>query len=93
MGNNRPIELGEFITTLEKVMGKKALKNLLPMQPGDVVTTYADVEDLMEDFDFKPTASIAQGLEKFVQWYQEHYGLHPTNKQKLAKNQLALLAG
>ena len=93
LGNNSPVELGEFITTLEKVMGKTALKNLLPMQPGDVVATYADVDDLIEDFDFKPTTSITQGLEKFVQWYQEYYGMDSTNKQKLTKNQLALLAG
>jgi UDP-glucuronate 4-epimerase len=93
LGNNSPVELGEFITTLEKVMGKTALKNLLPMQPGDVVTTYADVDDLIADFDFKPTTSIAQGLAKFVYWYQEYYDLNIVNEQKPIAKKLTLLAG
>jgi len=91
LGNNSPVELGEFVTTLEKVMGKTATKNLLPMQPGDVVTTYADVNDLMADFGFKPTTSISQGLEKFVSWYREYYGL-AANSQKPIDNKLNLLA-
>lgn len=73
LGNNQPVELNEFITTIEKIMGKPARKNLLPMQPGDVVSTYADVQELIADLDFQPSTSIAVGLEKFVSWYQEYY--------------------
>ena len=91
LGNNSPIELGEFIATLEKIMGKTALKNFLPMQPGDVIATYADVNDLIADFDFKPSTSITQGLKKFVHWYREYYGLS-TTKEQSSKNKL-ILAG
>jgi UDP-glucuronate 4-epimerase len=73
LGNNQPVELNEFIATIETIMGKSARKNLLPMQPGDVVSTYADIQELITDFDFHPSTSIAQGLEKFVSWYQEYY--------------------
>lgn len=73
IGNNNPVELGEFITTIENIMGKAAQKKMLPMQPGDVVTTYADVDDLMADVGFQPVTSISEGLEKFVNWYQEYY--------------------
>jgi UDP-glucuronate 4-epimerase len=93
LGNNSPVELGEFITILEKIMGKTAVKNLLPMQPGDVITTYADVDGLIADFDFKPTTSIAQGLEKFIHWYQEYYGLAVVNEQKSIIKKLSLLPG
>jgi UDP-glucuronate 4-epimerase len=65
--------LNEFIATIETIMGKSAQKNLLPMQPGDVISTYADIQELITDFDFQPSTSIAQGLEKFVSWYQEYY--------------------
>ena len=54
-------------------MGKKAIKNFLPMQPGDVPRTYADVDELMQDVGFKPTTTIEQGIEKFVRWYQDFY--------------------
>jgi UDP-glucuronate 4-epimerase len=73
LGNNQPVELNKFIATIETIMGKPARKNLLPMQPGDVVSTYADVQELITDFDFQPTTSITLGLEKFVSWYQEYY--------------------
>lgn len=73
IGNNNPVELGEFITTIENIMGKLAQKNMLPMQPGDVVTTYADVDDLMTDVGFKPVTPLAKGLEKFIGWYREYY--------------------
>ena len=92
LGNNSPVELGEFITILEKAMGKTAKKNFLPMQPGDVVATYADVNDLIADFDFKPTTSITQGLTEFVRWYQEYYGLANLEEPKI-NNKLTLLAG
>ncbi len=93
LGNNNPVELGEFIKAIEQVMGKSAQKNFLPMQPGDVVTTYADVDQLIADFDFKPTTSIVQGLECFAQWYREYYGLSDSSKQQLIADRLALLAG
>jgi UDP-glucuronate 4-epimerase len=73
IGNNNPVELQEFIATLEQIIGKSAQKNLLPMQPGDVMSTYADIDELIQDIDFQPTTSIASGLEKFVQWYREYY--------------------
>ncbi len=73
IGNNTPIELSEFIEILEELTGKKAVKNLLPMQPGDVYATYADVTDLMNDVGFKPKTNIRDGLKSFVNWYKEFY--------------------
>jgi UDP-glucuronate 4-epimerase len=73
LGNNQPVELNQFIATIETIMGKSAQKNLLPMQPGDVMSTYADIQESITDFDFQPSTSIAQGLENFVSWYQEYY--------------------
>lgn len=75
IGNNQPVELLTFIEVIEKAMGKKARKNFLPMQPGDVPRTYADVDELMQDVGFKPTTTIEQGIEKFVRWYQDFYQL------------------
>jgi UDP-glucuronate 4-epimerase len=62
-----------FIETLEKAIGKQAKKEYLPMQPGDVYQTYADVNELVRDFDFKPNTSIEEGLKKFAEWYQNYY--------------------
>ncbi len=73
IGNNSPEKLMYFIETLEKVLGKKANKEFLPMQPGDVYQTYADVTDLMNDFDFKPSTSIEDGLSRFAKWFLEYY--------------------
>ena len=73
IGNNKPVELLNFIEVIEAAMGKKAEKNFLPMQPGDVPRTYADVDELMQDVGFKPTTTIEQGIEKFVRWYQDFY--------------------
>ncbi|MBW4626355.1 MAG: NAD-dependent epimerase [Brasilonema octagenarum HA4186-MV1] len=72
IGNNNPVELMTFIEVIEKALGKKAVKNLLPMQPGDVPATYADVDDLMRDVGFKPSTPLEQGINCFVQWYQEY---------------------
>ena len=72
LGNNHPIELDRFIATIESLVGKPARKNLLPMQPGDVVSTYADVRELNIDFSFRPSTPISLGLEKFVAWYQQY---------------------
>lgn len=74
IGNNNPVELMKFIELLENCLGKKANKNLLPIQPGDVPATYADVDDLMRDVGFKPVTSVEQGIKKFVEWYREYYG-------------------
>jgi|TARA_E500000178_G_C17007473_1_gene748872 UDP-glucuronate 4-epimerase len=73
IGNNRPVELADYIDVLEKCLGKKAKKNLLPLQPGDVPDTFADVEDLIKDTGYKPTTTIDEGIQKFVQWYLEYY--------------------
>lgn len=73
IGNNKPEKLMDYIETLERCLGKKAVKEFLPMQPGDVYRTYADVTDLTRDYDFKPDTSIEEGLSRFVAWYREYY--------------------
>ena len=73
IGNNKPEKLMDFIESLEKCLGRTAVKEYLPMQPGDVYQTYADVSDLMRDYDFKPDTSIEEGLGKFVEWYRQYY--------------------
>lgn len=73
IGNNKPERLMYFIETLEKAIGKKAKKEFLPMQPGDVYQTYADISELEKDFGFKPETSIEDGLKKFADWYKEYY--------------------
>ena len=73
IGNNRPEKLMDFIETLEKAIGREAKKEYLPMQPGDVYQTYADVTDLIRDFDFKPATPISAGLARFAAWYKDYY--------------------
>jgi UDP-glucuronate 4-epimerase len=73
IGNNNPVELMQFIKVLEDCLGKKAEKNLLPLQAGDVPATYADVDDLIRDVGFKPSTTIEEGIRKFVDWYKEYY--------------------
>lgn len=73
IGNNQPVELLHFIEAIENCLGIKAEKNLLPMQPGDVPATFADVDDLMRDTDFKPDTSIEAGIRRFIEWYREYY--------------------
>lgn len=73
IGNNHPEKLMTFIETLEKALGKTAEKEYMPMQPGDVYQTYADVSELEKDFGFRPSTSIAEGLGKFARWYREYY--------------------
>lgn len=75
IGNNNPEELMGFITALERKLGKTAIKNMMPIQEGDVPSTYADVNDLMRDTGFKPSTSIEEGIGKFVDWYLEYYNL------------------
>ena len=73
IGNNNPVELMRFIEVLEVFIGKKAKKNLLPLQPGDVPATFADVDDLVKDAGFKPSTTIEAGLGRFVAWYKDYY--------------------
>ena len=73
VGNNRPEEITYVVELLEKELGRAAVKDMLPMQPGDVTETFADVEDLMRDFGFSPATSIEDGIHHFVAWYRDHY--------------------
>ena len=73
IGNNKPEKLMHFIEVLEQAIGKTAKKEFLPMQPGDVYQTYADVSELERDFDFKPATTIEEGLGKFAAWYKDYY--------------------
>ena len=73
IGNNNPVKLMDFIEAIESATGKKAKKNFVPIQPGDVPATYADVQDLVSTAGFKPGTSIQEGIRKFVDWYKEYY--------------------
>ena len=73
IGNNHKVGLLHFIEVLEECLGRQAKKNFLPMQPGDVPVTYADVDDLMREVGFKPATSIEEGLKRFVTWYRDFY--------------------
>ena len=72
IGSNKPVELLNYIKALEQALGKTAVKNLLPLQPGDVIDTYADVDDLVEQFGHKPSMSVKQGVQNFVSWYRKY---------------------
>lgn len=73
IGSNNPVELLRYIEVLEECLGKKAIKNLLPLQPGDVPDTYADVDALIEDVDYKPDTPLEVGIGNFVKWYRDYY--------------------
>lgn len=73
IGNNQPVELMKYIEVLEACLGKKAEMNLLPLQPGDVPDTFADVQDLIDDLGYRPDTSIEVGISNFVQWYRQYY--------------------
>lgn len=75
IGNNNPVELMQLIRTLEESLGREAEKRMLPMQPGDVPATYADVEALVQDVGFAPKTPIAHGVREFVRWYREYYNI------------------
>ncbi len=75
IGNNKPIKLMTFIEAIEHATGKTAVKEFLPMQAGDVPATYADIEDLQDSVDFTPSTSIDEGMQRFVEWYREYYGV------------------
>lgn len=73
IGNNQPVELMRYIECIEQSLGKKAQKNLLPLQQGDVPDTYADIEDLVRDVGYRPATPVEVGVERFVRWYVEYY--------------------
>ncbi len=75
IGNNNPVALMDFIATIEKATGRTANKAFVPLQPGDVAKTYADIDDLERDVGFKPSTPLAQGIERFVAWYRSYYGV------------------
>ena len=73
IGNNKPVELMDYIAALEKALGKKAEKEFLPLQAGDVPETYANVDDLVEQFNYKPATAIEDGINSFVSWYRDYF--------------------
>ncbi len=73
IGNNNPVNLLDFIKVIERFLGKEVQKELLPMQPGDVADTYADVQNLVDEFNFQPSTPIEEGIEKFITWYKDFY--------------------
>lgn len=73
IGNNQPVELMHYIEVLENCLGRKAQMNLLPLQPGDVPDTYADVSDLVKDVGYQPSTSVEDGIAHFVEWYKKYY--------------------
>ena len=74
IGNNEPVQLMEFIETIENAVGKKAVKNMMGMQDGDVVATYADIDALVDAVGFKPSTPLKEGIGKFVDWYKDYHG-------------------
>jgi UDP-glucuronate 4-epimerase len=78
IGNNNPVLLTDFIGALENALGKTAQKELLPMQPGDVAATYANIDDLVEAVDYRPQTSVQEGINRFVAWYLEHMQKEPS---------------
>lgn len=73
IGNSTPVNLMKFIETIESALGEKAEKRYLPMQDGDVESTYADVNDIIKDFDYKPSVNLKEGIKEFISWYKEFY--------------------
>jgi UDP-glucuronate 4-epimerase len=73
IGNNSPVKLMDFIVAIEKELGKEAAKNMMPIQPGDVAETYADVQSLVDDLGYKPETTVQEGIKAFVDWYKDYY--------------------
>jgi len=73
IGNNNPVQLSDFISEIEKALDKTAIKNYMDIQPGDVPATYADIDDLISDVGFKPSTPLAQGIQRFIDWYKTYY--------------------
>jgi UDP-glucuronate 4-epimerase len=74
IGNNKPILLNDFLEILQEEIGKKAIVEYLPLQPGDVVATYADIDDIQADVGYEPSTDVRTGLQNFVRWYKDFYG-------------------
>jgi UDP-glucuronate 4-epimerase len=81
IGNNRPVELLEMISLVEQCLGRTAEKTFLPMQPGDVPETYADVDDLVRDTGFRPSTPLAEGIARFIEWYRAYYGAETASRK------------
>jgi UDP-glucuronate 4-epimerase len=75
IGNNSPVELMRYIEVIEECLGRKAQKNFLPMQPGDVPSTSADIEDLAADVGYRPSTPVETGIARFIEWYRGYYGV------------------
>jgi UDP-glucuronate 4-epimerase len=73
IGNSTPVELSRYIEVLESCLGRTAVRNYLPMQPGDVPDTFADITDLVNDVGYRPATSVETGVQRFVEWYLEYY--------------------
>ena len=73
IGNSQPVELMNYIAAIEKALGKTAIKEFLPLKPGDVPDTHANVDDLVEQFDYKPVTTVQDGVQRFVDWYRNYY--------------------
>ena len=76
IGNSQPVDLMDYINALETALGKRAEIHLLPLQPGDVPDTYANVDDLIEQFDYKPATPVVEGVDRFVGWYRNHFNIY-----------------
>ena len=79
IGNNSPVKLMDFIKAIETALGKSIKKNMMPIQPGDVPQTFADVEDLVESLGYAPKTSVQEGINNFVKWYVEFFGIDSRN--------------
>jgi UDP-glucuronate 4-epimerase len=75
IGNNTPVQLNDFIAAIEDALGRKAKKDLMDMQPGDVPATFANIDDLARDVGFRPATPIEEGIARFVEWYREYHGV------------------
>ncbi|UXZ55425.1 NAD-dependent epimerase [Halomonas sp. 7T] len=85
IGNNNPVTIGAYIEAIEKALGKKAIKELLPLQPGDVLDTYADSSELEAKVGYKPSMPVSQGVENFISWYRDYYSLNKTAAENAEK--------
>jgi UDP-glucuronate 4-epimerase len=76
IGNHHPVQLQDFVELLEKGLGKKAIKNYVPLRPGEVIETYADIDDLISWINYRPSTSVEEGVQKFLEWYKDYYKLN-----------------
>ena len=75
IGNNSPVKLTDFIKILEEEIGIKAIKDMKPMQPGDVISTYADISSIKEEINYTPKTNLKKGIENFIKWYKKYYSI------------------